>query len=219
MYNKFRFGKYRSTDSMSQLISENYPALTVLSRFGITLGVGEKTIDEVCREHQVDTDTFLAIIHLISDKERKTEEPPIYLPALINYLRNSHTYFLEYRLPEIRKNLISVLTEGEDDLNKAVLEYFDQFTAAIRKHMLYENNKVFSMATGQSSREKLSTGFGKQHEQIEARLTEFKNILIKYYPAHNANTMNRFLFDIFNCEQELTFHNAVEDELFLPTIV
>jgi regulator of cell morphogenesis and NO signaling len=215
--NTFRFGKYRPTDALSRLISENYAALSVLSRFGIPIGFGDKSIQEVCAENKVDTETFLAIIHLLNDKAPDTPSASISIPSLIEYLRSSHSYFLDYRLPGIRKTLTEVLSDGLDDLNKAVLEYFDQFAAAVRKHMMYENNKVFPSVAAKD-KEKYSADFGKQHASIETRLTEFKNILIKYYPAPISNKMNRLLADIFYCEQELALHDAIEDKLFLPAI-
>jgi regulator of cell morphogenesis and NO signaling len=220
---KFRFGKYRESDAMSDLISENYAALLVLSRFGIALGFGDKSIGEVCRDNRVDTGTFLAIVNLLTEENPilASSETQISLESLIKYLHNSHIYFLNYRLPETRKKLMEVLNEDQDDLNKAVLEYFDKFVAEVRKHMLYESNKVFPQVKSllkDESKDKYTTGFNKQHEQIETRLTEFKNILIKYYPAQSTNEMNSVLFDIFNCEQDLMFHNAVEDYLFLPAI-
>ncbi|MDR0547217.1 MAG: hemerythrin domain-containing protein, partial [Dysgonamonadaceae bacterium] len=173
--NTFRFGKYRETDALSRLISENYAALSVLSRFGIPMGFGDKSIQEVCIENNVDTETFLAIIHLLSDKAPDTTLTSISIPALIEYLRSSHSYFLDYRLPGIRKTLTEVLSDGLDDLNHAVVEYFDQFAVAVRKHMMYENNKVFPSVAAKD-KEKYSADFGKQHASIETRLTEFKNI-------------------------------------------
>jgi regulator of cell morphogenesis and NO signaling len=222
--NKFRFGKYRETDRMSDLISENYPALLVLSRFGIALGFRDKSIGEVCTDNHVDTNTFLAIINLMVTENQAipSSDMRISLESLVSYLHRSHNYFLDYRLPEIRKKLIEVLNEDYENLNKAVLEYFDKFVTEVRKHMLYEDKKVFPCAKDLSddeNKEKYKAGFGKQHEQIETRLTEFKNILIKYYPAQSTNEMNSVLFDIFNCEAELTLHNAIEDYLFLPAIV
>ncbi|GHT11915.1 cation-binding protein [Bacteroidia bacterium] len=222
--NKFRFGKYRESDAMSNLISENYPALLVMSRFGIALGFGEKSIGEVCRNNQVDTNTFLAIINLMVSENRiiQASDTKISVESLINYLHNSHNYFLNYRLPEIREKLSKVLNPGEDDLNKAVLEYFDKFVAEVKKHMLNEDKKVFPYVKSllrAGSKDKYNIGFSKQHEQIETRLTEFKNILIKYYPAQSTNKMNGVLFDIFNCEKDLASHNAVEEYLFLPAIV
>ena len=60
----------------------------------------------------------------------------------------------------------------------------------------------------------------RQHDQIEAKLTELKNILIKYYPALEScgKEMNGVLFDIFLCESELASHNDLENRLFIPAV-
>ena len=63
----YKLGRYKQTDRMSDLICENYPMLLVLSRFGISLGFGDKTIGEVCEDSGVDTKTFLTIVNLLLD--------------------------------------------------------------------------------------------------------------------------------------------------------
>ncbi|GAP71576.1 hypothetical protein SAMD00024442_14_41 [Candidatus Symbiothrix dinenymphae] len=204
---------YQADDSMSRLVNENQDALLVMSRFKIALGFGDKTIGEVCRDNHVDTNTFLAVINM--------SDTGFSLVAVMEYLHRSHDYFLNYRLPEIRQKLVRVLNPGQDELNKAVLGYFDKFEAAVRKHMNYESKKVFPYIQALLSHEKTEKCpliFCKQHEQIESRLTEFKNILIKYYPAQSTNEMSSVLFDIFSCERDLESHNAVEDQLYLPAI-
>lgn len=40
-------GKYQESDSMSALICENYSLLQVMSRFGIPLGLADRSIGEV----------------------------------------------------------------------------------------------------------------------------------------------------------------------------
>jgi regulator of cell morphogenesis and NO signaling len=221
--NKYRIGKYRAADLMSDLISQNYPALLVLSRFGIALGFGDKTIGEVCRDNGVDENTFLAIINLMinDDRPQPGEEPQLSLQSLIDYLYHSHSYFLKFRLPEMKKKLVEALNDGGGDLNGAIIEYFDKFVAALRKHTLNEDRKIFpyvqALLNGET-REKVPVVLRKQHEQIQYSLTEFKNVLIKYYPAQKANQINSFLFDIFSCERDLASHNAVEEYLFQPQI-
>ena len=63
MYKK---GLYRETDKMSDLICENYPMVLVMSRFGIALGFGEKSIGEVCRQNGVDANTFLTVVNFLT---------------------------------------------------------------------------------------------------------------------------------------------------------
>ena len=44
---------YKPTDKMSDLICENYALLQVLSRFGVSLGFGDKSVQEVCAMNNV----------------------------------------------------------------------------------------------------------------------------------------------------------------------
>ena len=39
--------KYSGTDKMSDLICENYNLLLVMSRFGLSLGFGDQTVQQV----------------------------------------------------------------------------------------------------------------------------------------------------------------------------
>ena len=90
--------------------------------------------------------------------------------------------------------------------------------------MEYENEKVFvyveQLLRGEHP-EGYSIGvFARHHDQINAKLTELKNIIIKYYPASGDNQLlNATLFDIFSCEEDLASHNRVEDYLFVPAIM
>jgi regulator of cell morphogenesis and NO signaling len=89
--------------------------------------------------------------------------------------------------------------------------------------MKYEERIVFpyvrSLLKGEKRDNYSIEIFRKQHDQVEVKLTEFKHILIKYYPAKSTNETNSFLFDIFNCEKDLASHNAVEDRLLVPAIM
>ena len=54
--------KYSGTDKMSDLICENYNLLLVMSRFGLSLGFGDQTVQQVCERQGVHTGTFLAVV-------------------------------------------------------------------------------------------------------------------------------------------------------------
>ncbi len=49
---------------MCDLVCDRYPVLLIMSRFGIALGFGDKTIGEVCLDSGVDTATFLAVVNM-----------------------------------------------------------------------------------------------------------------------------------------------------------
>lgn len=217
-----RIGKYTKNDLMSDLVSGNYKVLLVMSRFGIGLGFGDSTIDQVCRANGVDTDTFLTVANMmLYEVVAGQERERVSMESLIDYLHSSHDYFLGFRLPAIREKLLGTVGR-KDELSRAIVKYFDEYTEGVNTHMTYEEQVVFpyvrALIAGNRP-EGYSIGiFSRHHDQVEALLTEFKNILIKYYPSQSTNEINSVLFDIFNCENDLASHNAVEDLLFIPAV-
>lgn len=216
--------KYVPASRMRELVGGNYNILLVMSRFGIALGFGDQTIEEVCRRSGVDTSTFLAIVNTMLDEEYvpSAEDGEISVECFLRYLHNSHDYFLEYRLPEIRRKLIAAIDCRHGDIAFAVLRFFDEYVAEVRKHLEYEESTVFpyvrSLLAGTADRSYNIRTYRSQHDQIDARLTELKNILVSYYPSEDSFELNGVLFDIFTCEADLASHTYVENHLFVPVV-
>lgn len=220
----YRLGKYEANDPMSDLVCGNYPILPVMSRFGIALGFGDRTIGQVCRDRGVDTDTFLTVVNLLLDEEKQNAEKDYVFSvgALLDYLHKSHDYFLGFRFPAIRCKLVAAI-DCSADVSQAILRYYDEYADEVQKHMAYEERTVFPYVRDLLAGERPAGGyrigiFRSRHDQIEARLTELKNIIIKYCPANSSDELNDVLFDIFACERDLASHNYIEDHLFVPAV-
>lgn len=219
----YKSGGYGGDDRMCDLVCDRYSVLQVMSRFGIALGFGDKTIAEVCTDNKVDTATFLAVVNLLmnfGNGEELAEE--VSVRTLTDYLHNSHGYFLDFRLPAIRRKLIEAVDCSQSDVSFAIMRFFDEYAAEVQRHMAYEEQTVFPYVESLLAGEKNTTYsmeiFRRQHDQVDAKLRELKNIIIKYYPSGSTNELNGVLFDIFTCERELASHNAVEDEIFIPAV-
>ena len=65
---------YRATDKMSDLICENYALLQVLSRFGVPLGFGDRSVKEVCEMNQVDCNTFLTVVNFLTEGGNRMQD-------------------------------------------------------------------------------------------------------------------------------------------------
>lgn len=220
-----RLQKYKESDRMIDLISDNYSLLQVMSRFGLSLGFGDKTVQEVCEMNKVDCRTFLLVVNFVAEGfSRLDSSEEISIPALVDYLRQAHFYFLEFSLPAIRRKLIEAIDCSQDDISFLIIKFFDEYMREVRKHMDYEEKTVFkyvdALLQGKTlANYKIST-FSKHHDQVGEKLTELKKIIIKYCPAKaNTNLLNAALFDIYACEEGLESHCKVEDYLFVPAIL
>ena len=217
--------RYTATDKMSALISDNYSLLMVMSRFGLTLGFGDKTVAEVCELQGVHCPTFLTVANFVSEtRHRQGDYTDYSLAALLDYLKQAHAYFLEFNLPTIRRKLIETIDcSGADEIAVLILKFFDEYVREVRRHMEYENRSVFTyvedlLAGNLSDKYDIAT-FASKHSQVSNKLIELKNIIVKYYPGkQNHNQLNAVLFDIYNCEQDLAMHCDVEDYLLVPAV-
>ena len=213
---------------MSDVISDDYRMLQMISRFGITLGFGDKTVAETCREADVDAETFLTVVNFLKDTNHahiNEMVEHIQLPSLLRYLQNSHSYFIEYRLPAIRRKLIQAI-DMQSQIAMLIVKFYDEYAAEVGRHMQYENTYVHPhvevLLQGHLPQEQFSVVVGRHegsHSSIEKSLTELKSIIIKYYPSdRNATLLSDVLMDIYMVEEDLLNHCHLEDTLFAACV-
>lgn len=210
---------YKPTDKMSALINANPLLIMAMSRFGISLGFGDATVQKICADQNVDCPTFLAVANFISFGSIDTSN--VDLGSLMYYLEHAHTYFLDFNLPLIRRKLIEAIDcSGRDELAMLILKFYDEYVDEVSRHMHYEDATVFKyvkgMLQGQLDSNYSVSVFASGHHSIHNKLKELKDIIIRYLPQKENNLLNAVLFDIINCEQDLIAHCLVEDKLFVP---
>lgn len=215
---------YEADDKMISLIRDNYSLLQSLGSFGINLGFGDKTVREVCDDQNVDTYTFLAVVNFTINGYRDFDDvDKLSIPTLMQYLRASHEYYIDFQLPFIRKGLQNALDE-HDNLARLIMRLYDEYAHSIRSHMKYEEKTVFpyvnNLLEGRTTNNFDIETYSKHHGKTDEKLRELKSIIIKYLPSdglHN-NQLSATLYNIYNNEEWLALHAEVEEHLFIPAI-
>ena len=194
-------------------MSREEDAIHVISRFGLTMGVGEQTIAEACEANGVHTPTFLAVINYKVFKQRALPAE-IDVATLQRYLRNAHTYFLDFRLPYLRRSLIEALIPAgaANKIPMLILQCYDEFVEEIRTHIEHENAGMYEEHAHDDQR-------------ITDKLSEIKNLIIKYYPSDHTMqkgavtyTLISVMSDLWHTEQDFSDHCAIEDEILRPAL-
>ncbi|MBR1808081.1 MAG: helix-turn-helix transcriptional regulator [Paludibacteraceae bacterium] len=215
---------------MAELMSAEPQILQLIARFRLPLGVGDKTIQEVCLENNVHTPTFLTLVNYKLSPEQQINFESLSLPTLMDYLRQAHEYFFNFSLPMLRRKLIEAInySVSESKIPMLIIRFFDEYVNEVSLHMQHENDQLFPYV------EKLLTGektegfdieiFAHQHravddQHIADKLNELKNLIIRYYPQQGENDLLiSALYDLFNVEQSLSTHCNFEDEILLPAV-
>jgi len=219
--------KFTPQTKMSDLIDEDATLLSTISRFGISFGFGNKSVAEACAANNIDTTTFLSVVNFIVDGNVELNEVTQHLSieTVINYLKNGHSYFLVYKLPSIRNKLIEAVDSSDQSIpyRQVFLRFYDEYVVEVRKHMEYEDKTVFPyvmrLLSGHNDKKYTISVFEEHHTDVDSKLAELKNILIKYYPSKvNNYLLNEVLYDLLLCEKDLILHNRVEDYFFVPII-
>lgn len=208
---------------MVDLVTEDYNILPVLSRFSLPLGVGSLTIGELCESQGISTDVFLLIVNFLLsgniDSKMLLNAP---VTGVVDFLHNSHNYFLNYKFPHIRANLLEALDVDHPDVNPIIVNFFDDLVRHVNDHFRYEETTVWpyvrALAEGKKTDYRIST-FSRQHDdEISRTLNELKNIILRYYNTSKPDKMYDVLVDIFNVEEDLESHNVIENEILVPLV-
>lgn len=215
----------------SEVIEENLLSLLMLEYFEIPLGIKEKTISQLAIENSIEPAVFLAIVNLyngINPASSLIDSISDVLP-IINFLKKSHRHYLIEKFPILTEHLseISKLnTHGEIEL---LIKFFDNYLDEVSEHLRYEDDIVFPYIinlTKNTLEEPtvLNTKFSiseyrSHHDDIEEKLNDLKNLLIRYLPSQNDTVPRRkLLFALNELESDLHAHSRIEDIILIPIV-
>jgi len=224
---------------MASVIHLNYHLLPIISRFGITLGFGDKTIEQVCREYTLNVDFFLEILNSYHNKDYFPQKhlQGFSLKLITEYLHKSHEYYLHNKIPQIEQ-LLHRFSESDQSGHLEVFQLIDKFFNEYRQelidHIRHEEEKVYpyvlmieaafqakntTPAIVNLIRDYSIDHFEHEHNNVEDKLFDLKNILIKYLPfPFDVHLCHAILIELFRLESDLNDHARIEDKVLVPKV-
>lgn len=216
----------------SEIIINNPYLILMFEHFEIKLEVREKTIEQICNENQINTSLFITIANLFNGFKPQaiTEYISKDIQSIIKYLGNSHKYYIGEIYPQIQEIIKEIYKINKHSEILMIEKFFDKYFEEVTEHMEYENNMVFpyvlnldQQLTNNNNFYKLNSysvvEYREHHNDIEEKLTDLKNLLIKYLPIDNDQQLRRkLLFYLFELEYDLNIHSQIEDNILIPLV-
>ena len=217
---------------MSDIISTNPYLMFMLEHFGINLVVHDMTVAQLCEKNEISTELFLSFTNLFNGFYSSSSFKYTFsdIKTIILFLRNSHQYYLNEKYPEIRK-YIAQMYEINDQASVLMVEkFFDEYFSEVREHLFYEDQVVFTYINKLFSQLEVKQhanpdedfsvkDYRDHHNDIEEKLEDLKNLLLKHLPLKNDQHIRRkLLFSLFELEFDLNVHTQIEDTILIPLV-
>jgi len=222
---------------MADVIHMNYLLLPVINRFGIELGFGDQTVEQVCTRQGINLSFFLDITNTYHDESyfprEKMRSYPVEL--MVDYLMRTHDYYREKLLRETEQMVEQLLASCRGNCENLGLieDFYKKYKKELEKHLQHEEEKFFpyvkALTETKNQEKSLQTlreqyGFSydahsEEHENVIAKMLDLKNIIIKYLPpTYDTATCNNLLYWLFFFEEDLKDHERLEDIILLPAL-
>lgn len=223
---------------MCRAVLENQKLLSLFPRFNIRLGFGEKSVEEVCRYFDVNTDFFLEIANAyLEENYIPREDLSLFtLDNLIQYITRTHSYYLETALPRVEGKIRllleqSTLSARERDL---VSVFFNDYRADFLEHISNEENVLipYIRELQKQSLKKLPDrdfvqsmagysirDFASEHDRLEYSLENLSRLIIKNLPPFDDfDLCHQVLGDLSSLVRDLIDHADMEDKILVPRV-
>ena len=226
---------FNCNSKMTSLVHSNYLLLPVLNRFDIKLGFQDKTVEHICNEKGIDINFFLAIINTFHNHNYFPEDELQAFSSnlIVNYLRKSHLDFKRFSLPKIELLLVKLVNSSNSEDLKVIQSFYNKYKEELLEHINDEEENAFPYVLElqrvydlkirplPKSVENYSIhSFEKEHTNVDEKLFDLKNIIIKYLePHYDDKDCNEFLFNLFQFENDLTDHARIEDKILVPKVM
>ena len=145
------------------------------------------------------------------------------LSGVLDYLHTSHLYYLEVTLPHLDAKMAAMTATCDREHSKILSKFFADYRREVDNHFDYEEQTVFPYVQALLEKRRVDgyniLCFEDNHSDIDGKLCDLKNIIIKYLPENcSAKLRYEVLSDIFRFEEDLSRHTVIENQILIPLV-
>lgn len=217
---------------IADLVFENPYLLLLLEHFKLDLVMHDKTVSQVCSENNLDEKVFITFANLYNgfSPADATGFNLSCINTIIKFLNNSHHYFTHDKYPEIQGYIKQLQDNNPSAEIRMIGTFFDEYFIEVREHLVYEEEVAFpyfrtltdsSKATMDGGKTKFSGAeYLEHHTDIESKLTDLKNLLLKHVSLKSDPVIRRkLIFSLIELEYVLNIHSLIEETILIPLVI
>ncbi|NLO69385.1 MAG: hypothetical protein GX102_00210 [Porphyromonadaceae bacterium] len=219
-----------SNSKISEEIINNPFLMLLLQHFQITVPVQDLKVSQLCKLYNINETLFIAFARLYNGSTAIPELKLDHNEALtiVDFLRTSHRFYSEQIYPEIMELIDEMKQLNSYKEMKLVSVFFSNYFQEVTDHLDYENDVfhpyVIDLVNQLNNRKRTENkeiystlNYKDHHDDIEEKLTDLKNLLVKYLPLQKDQVVRRkLLFLLSELEFDLKIHTDIEELILIP---
>ena len=206
----------------------NEPSIIpVINRFGIILGVGDKSIRTVCEEKNLDCEFFVTILNTFINEDYFPENrlKSFCATQIVDYLTLTNSYYQQFQIPNIERHFNSLISQSDSDNNN--LELMKQFFEELKKELLsrIEHDRTSWFPAIRAAAEQLQGEYYGEHihydhdepDSLEEKLDDLKSLFVIHLRGeYDLNLCHGVIFALYSLEKDIKQHNRIRNRILRP---
>lgn len=212
---------------LSQIIIEDPSILSVLNRFGISLGVGDLTIEQICNKKDLNTTFFTTILNTFRDPNFFPEKTLYSFRAhlIVDYLKKTNQSYIQFQLPNIERHLSLLISKSDSTGSNLliIMNFFREVKAELMQRIYDDDNRWFPEILALEQQcdtvpdSPLSTHGIDTQDAIEDKVNDLISMFVIHLKGdYDMNLGQAVLLALDSIKKDITQNNRIRLRILLP---
>lgn len=194
--------------------------VTVLNRFGIKLGVGDKTVRRVCADHGINPDFLVTILNTFIHKDYFPEKilDGFSASEIVSYLSKTNAYYEHFQLPNIERHFQLLISRSVPQNNNLglMLQFFHEVKQELMNRIADDRDKWFPELLSGSERH-ARAACGDEDATIEDKIDDLISMMVMHLQGdYDANLGMAVLFSVVSLKNDILQNNRIRNRIMRP---
>ena len=215
-------------DKLCDVIIIEPTVISVLNRFNIFLGVGDKSVEQICAEKNLDAEFFLTILNTYINEEYFPEKLLMSFNAslIVGYLTKTNKYYQQFQIPNIERHFNLLIERSQDDNNNLSLlrKFFLEVKTELLGRIAEDSNTWFKeileleKSTSLDTKGEIPVSMPVQvTDSIEDKLGDLESMFIKHLTgSYDSNLCLAVLYAIQSLKKDIIQNDRIRNRILMP---
>lgn len=206
---------------LSDVLNASPEIIPLINRLGILLGTGDKDIEKICQEHNIDSDFLLAIINTYINEEYFPESvlKKFCATTIVSYMQKTYAFYEHFQLANIERHFNALISRSGENNNLGLMRrFFEELKQDILDRIAADNRGWFPCIEAIENGKKVANPISTNEDtSIQDKINDLKNMFIIHLSgSYDQNLCYGVITAIITLEKDIRQNDRIRNRILLP---